>query len=82
LRRIWTSRLFASIKLKDGERFAKALGGVDGRRLTYAELTGKTAGGAISTVLGLRDGMEERDANAKLGAVEPFDGVELDASCG
>ena len=28
---------------KDADRFGKALGSVAGRRLTYSELTGKTA---------------------------------------
>ncbi len=33
---------FNTRHLKDGERFVKALGGVIGKRLTLAELTGKT----------------------------------------
>jgi hypothetical protein len=31
-------------KMNDGERFQRALPGVVGKRLTYAELTGKIAG--------------------------------------
>jgi transposase-like protein len=33
--------------LTDGQRFAQALGGVTGRRLTYAELTGKTGASPV-----------------------------------
>ena len=35
---------FNNRKMTDGERFTLALPGVVGKKLTYAELTGKTAG--------------------------------------
>ena len=43
LKRIWTNSVFGLTigKLTDGDRFAKALEAIFGKRLTYAELTGK-----------------------------------------
>lgn len=38
---------FNNRKMTDAERFAKAIAGICGKRLTFSELTGKTAGEQI-----------------------------------
>jgi hypothetical protein len=41
---------FNNRKMNDGMRFNLAMGGFDGKRVTYAELTGKTAGENLAPV--------------------------------